>query len=97
MMRMGAAVVAMEIAALVVAYLAFGWAVLVIGAPLMLVTVLVLLVVHLSEGPRRRLGEQRAAGWETSAEPSGGLMSGFFEIPAQGGPVMPPTRARSTA
>lgn len=96
-MRMGAAVVAMEIAALAVAYLGFGRVIMVVGAPLLLGTVLVLLVVHLSEAPRRRLDEHRAARWDTSAELPGGLMSGFFEIPAQGGPVDVSGPARSTA
>jgi uncharacterized membrane protein YfcA len=88
-MRLGGAVVAMEIGALAVAYLAFGWPVLVIGALLLLGTVLVLLVVRASEAPRRRLQEQRAARWDESAAVPGGLMSGFFEVPAQAGPVVP--------
>ena len=81
MVRMGAAIIAMEIAALVVGYLAFDMAALLVGAPLLMVTVLVLLVVRASEAPRRRLAEQRASRWDPEAAQPGGLMSGFFEVP----------------
>ncbi|MEJ3655730.1 hypothetical protein WEH80_22430 [Actinomycetes bacterium KLBMP 9759] len=98
MLRLGFAVIGLELAALAVAVLGIGWPVLLIGGPLLLGTVLVLLVVWLSEVPRRKLQEHRANRWaqahaETAAEagvdaaPQRGLMSGFFEIPAQGGPV----------
>ncbi|MFC5996034.1 hypothetical protein ACFQE5_17655 [Pseudonocardia hispaniensis] len=84
--RMVAAVMGMEIAALVFAYLAFGWPVLLIGAPVLVGTVLLLLVVRASEAPRRRLQAARATRWETQTPLPGGLMSGFFEIPAPRSP-----------
>lgn len=78
-LRLGAMVVAMELAALTVAYASFGWPVLLIGAPVLVGTVLVLLFVRAFEGPRRKLQERRAARWDPEAAPPGGLMSGFFE------------------
>jgi hypothetical protein len=78
-LRLGAVVVAMEFAALAVAYAYFGWPVLLIGAPALVGTVLVLLVVRASEGPRRKLHEHRAARWDPNATLPGGLMSGFFQ------------------
>ncbi|WP_219413877.1 hypothetical protein [Pseudonocardia nigra] len=83
MVRLGGAVVALEVAAVVVAYLAFGWPVLLVGAPLLVGTVLVFALVRASEGPRRKLQEQRAARWDTTAATPGGLMSGFFELSPQ--------------
>jgi hypothetical protein len=77
---MGATVVAMEIAAVLVAYAYFGWPVLLIGAPAIVGTVMVLLVVRVSEAPRRMLQEHRAARWDPDAALPGGLMSGFFEV-----------------
>ena len=50
---MGAAIVAMELAALVVAVLAFGWPVLLVGAPLLVGTLIVLAVVRLGEAVRQ--------------------------------------------
>lgn len=100
MLRLGTAVIAMETVALTVAFLTFGWPVLLVGAPLMIGTVLVLIVVRLSEAPRRLLQEHRAAQWaaetrwDAEATVQGGLMSGFFEIPAQGGPVDVPDSVR---
>jgi hypothetical protein len=82
-LRMGAVVVAMELAAVLVAYGYFGWPVLLIGAPALVGTVLVLLVVRASEGPRRALRAHRAARWDPDAALPGGLMSGFFEVPKQ--------------
>jgi hypothetical protein len=81
-LRMGGAVIVMEIAALAVAYGAFGWPVLLVGVPLILGTVLVLAFVRVSEGARRKLHEHRAQ----RARPvvAGGLMSGFF-TPAPSG------------
>ena len=79
-LRMGATVVAMELAAVVVAYAYFGWPVLLIGAPALVGTVVVLLVVRASEAPRRKLQEHRAARWDPDAAVPGGLMSGFFEV-----------------
>lgn len=92
MVRLGAAIIAMEVAALAVAYLAFGWPVLVGGALLLLGTALVLAVVRASEGPRRRLEEHRATRWDPTAAAPGGLMSGFFEMPAQHRPRSTPER-----
>jgi hypothetical protein len=79
--RMGAAIIAMEVAALAVGYLAFDLAALLVGLPLLMVTALVLLVVRASEAPRRRLLEHRATRWDQDAALPGGLMSGFFEAP----------------
>ena len=84
MLRLGATVVAMELAAIVVAYGYFGWPVLVIGAPALLGTLGVLLFVRASEAPRRKLQEHRAARWDPEAALPGGLMSGFFEVSKQG-------------
>jgi uncharacterized membrane protein len=80
--RVGAAIVAMEVVALVVGYLAFDLGALLVGVPLLLATVLVLVVVRASEAPRRRLHEHRATRWDPDAALPGGLMSGFFEPPA---------------
>ncbi|GAA4541563.1 hypothetical protein [Pseudonocardia xishanensis] len=81
MARSAAWVIGLEIAALGLAYLGFGWPVLLVGIPVLFATALVLLAVTLSERPRRRLAEARAARYEVPAVP-GGLMSGFFEVPA---------------
>lgn len=80
MLRLGSAVVALEVVAVGVAVLAFGWPVLLGGVPLLVGTLIVLVVVALSEVPRRKLAEHRAA---RHLEPAadGGLMSGFFELP----------------
>lgn len=87
MARMSALLIGMESTALLVAYLAFGWPVLIVGAPVLVATALVLLVVHVDE--RRRA--QRAAVLPVAQlpdhPPSPGLMSGFFRVPAQVGPV----------
>jgi hypothetical protein len=77
---MAAAVIAMEGVALAVAYGYFGWPVLLVGAPALVGTLLVLLFVRASEGPRRKLQEHRAARWDPEAALPGGLMSGFFEV-----------------
>jgi hypothetical protein len=77
---MGAMVVAMELAALLVAYVYFGWPVLLIGAPAIVGTFVALLVIRASEAPRRMLQEHRAARWDPDAALPGGLMSGFFEV-----------------
>jgi hypothetical protein len=83
-LRMGAMVVAMELAAGLVAYGYFGWPVLVIGAPVIVLTLVALLVVRASEAPRRILQDHRAARWDPDAALPGGLMSGFFEVSKQG-------------
>jgi membrane protein implicated in regulation of membrane protease activity len=82
--RLGAAVIAMGLAALVVAYLFFGWPVLLIGVPAFVAVVLVVAAVLVSEKPRRRLEEHRATRFDEAAQLPGGLMSGFFEVPSPG-------------
>lgn len=81
--RSGGAVIAMEVVALVVAYLAFDWPALLVGAPLLVGTALVLLVVRVAERSRPAPAVPPAAPWDPTATVPGGLMSGFFEIPAQ--------------
>lgn len=76
-------VVAMELAAVLVAFAYFGWPVLLIGAPAVVGTVMVLLFVRASEAPRRILQAHRAARWDPDAALPGGLMSGFFEVSRQ--------------
>ncbi len=83
MLRMGATVVAMELAAVLVAYGYFGWPVLVIGVPVIVITLVALLVVRASEAPRRILQAHRASAWDPDAALPGGLMSGFFEVSRQ--------------
>ena len=80
MLRMGATVVAMEMAAGLVAYGYFGWPVLVIGVPVIVLTLIALLFVRASEVPRRMLQAHRASRWDPNATLPGGLMSGFFEV-----------------
>ena len=83
MLRMGAMVVALELAAVLVAYGYFGWPILVIGVPVIVLTLVALLVVRASEAPRRILQAHRASRWNPDAALPGGLMSGFFEVPRQ--------------
>ena len=83
MLRMGAMVVGMELAAGLVAYGYFGWPVLLIGAPVVVLTLVALLVIRASEAPRRILQDHRAARWDPDAALPGGLMSGFFEVSRQ--------------
>lgn len=71
----------MELAALGLAALWFGWVALVIGVSALLATVVTLVALVLSQGPRQRLEQRRAARWEHETPPPGGLMSGFFEVP----------------
>jgi hypothetical protein len=94
--RMSALVIGMEVAAVLVAYLAFGWPVLLIGAPALVGTVVVLLGVHAGEKRRARLEQERVARGEPAPVPDG-LMSGFFQVPAQAGPVDVPMTARRPA
>jgi hypothetical protein len=82
-LRLGAMVVAMELAAVMVAYGYFGWPILVVGVPALVGTVLVLLFVRASEAPVRRLQAHRAARWDPEAALPGGLMSGFFDVSGQ--------------
>ena len=81
--RLGAAVVGLGLAALVVAYLFFGWPVLLVGVPALVGVALVVAAVVVSETPRRKLEEHRATRFDPSAQLPGGLMSGFFEMPKQ--------------
>ena len=60
MARLGAAVVGLGLAALVVAYLFFGWPVLLVGVPALVGVALVVAAVVVSETPRRKLEEHRA-------------------------------------
>ena len=83
MARLGTAVVGMGLAALVVAYLFFGWPVLLIGVPAFVAVALVVVAVLVSEAPRRKLEEHRATRFDPAAQLPGGLMSGFFEMPKQ--------------
>jgi hypothetical protein len=76
-------VVGLELAAMLVAYGYFGWPILVVGIPVIVLTVVALLVVRASERPRRMLQEHRAARWDPDAALPGGLMSGFFEVSRQ--------------
>ena len=80
MARLGVAVVGMGFVALVVAYLFFGWPVLLVGIPAFIAVDLVVLAVLVSEAPRRRLEAHRAARFDPAAQIPGGLMSGFFDI-----------------
>ncbi|MFR9803807.1 hypothetical protein ACL02T_16115 [Pseudonocardia sp. RS010] len=91
--RLAGLVIGLEAAAVVVAYLAFGWPMLLVGVPALVGTGFVLLFVRLSEKPRARLQEARAARYEDAPVP-GGLMSGFFEVPVpQGAAESDRTRA----
>ena len=80
--RLGATVVAMQVLALVLAVWAFGLPAVVIGVPLLLGTVVVLVTVGVASGPLRVLQRRRATRWEHDTPAQGGLMSGFFELPA---------------
>lgn len=93
---MGSLVVGMEVAAVAVAVLAFGWPVLLVGVPLLVGTLIVLAAVALSEKPRRKLEAQRATRFNPEVAAQGGLMSGFFEIPRQSSqsPADAPGRVR---
>jgi hypothetical protein len=90
---MGAAIIAMELAALLVAVLAFGWPVVLIGAPLVVGTVIVLIVVRLWELLGQHLEQRRVRRGHPVATP--GLMTGFFEVSAIGDqPPLPPVDLR---
>jgi ABC-type transport system involved in cytochrome bd biosynthesis fused ATPase/permease subunit len=78
LVRVGAAVVVMEIVAVVLAWLEFGWPVLVVGAPLLLGTVILFVAFRITQPARRALRARRADRFAGVA-PTGGLMSGFFE------------------
>ena len=80
-MRLGAAVVAMQVTALVLSTVVFGWPAAVVGLPLLLGTVLVLLTVWAVRRPVQKLQERRATRWEQESPASGGLMSGSSNFP----------------
>ncbi|SFN21983.1 hypothetical protein SAMN05216207_1010126 [Pseudonocardia ammonioxydans] len=90
--RLAGAVIAMATGALALAYLGFGWPILLIGGPLLVGVTITVLVLVLTERPRALLVERRAAvtgasAWKNAAERGenggAGLMSGFFEISPQ--------------
>ena len=90
--RLAGAVIGMAAVALVVAYLAFGWPVLLVGGPLFVGVAITMAALVLTERPRALLRERRAAvfadsPWKGAVERGenvgGGLMSGFFEISPQ--------------
>jgi hypothetical protein len=78
--RLGVAVVGMGFVALLVAYLFFGWPVLLVGVPAFIAVDLVVVAVLASEAPRRRREAHRATRFDPAAQVPGGLMSGFFEV-----------------
>ena len=80
MARLGVAVVGMGFVALLVAYLFFGWPVLLVGIPAFIAVDLVVVAVLISEAPRRRLEAHRATRFDPAAQIPGGLMSGFFDV-----------------
>ncbi len=80
MARLGVAVVGMGFVALLVAYLFFGWPVLLVGIPAFIAVDLVVVAVLISEAPRRRLEAHRATRFDPAAQITGGLMSGFFDV-----------------
>lgn len=92
MARWAGTVIGMAALALGLTYLAFGWPALVIGGPLFVGVVTTLVVLLVTERPRRALRDRRdgrtaQSPWRTAAErgeqPSAGLMSGFFELSPQ--------------
>ncbi len=83
MVRVGAALVAMELVALLLAVAAIGPVVLVVGAPVVVATVVGLVAAWAGRGALRRLQQRRAARWAGVAPVPGGLMSGFFEVSAR--------------
>lgn len=100
--RLAGAVIGMAAVALVLAYLAFGWPVLLIGGPLFVGLALTVLALVLTERPLR---ERRAATtgeslWKNAAErgerAGNGLMSGFFEVSPQPA-ALPEQRSASSS
>lgn len=105
MTRLAGAVVGMAAAALVMAYLAFGWPILLLGGPLFIGVAITVGGLVLTEHPRAVLRERRGrrhddSPWRTAAErgekPADGLMSGFFETSPQPAPE-PVTRPAAEA
>ena len=89
MRRMGAVIVGMELAALLVAVLAFGWPTLVVLAPLFVATLVAFAVFRLWAWVEPVRERRAVAGYREPAHP-GGLMSGFFEVSAvRDQPAMP--------
>lgn len=80
MVRVGAALVAMELVALLLAVAAVGPVALVVGGPVVVATWVGIAVVWASRRPLARLQERRAARWADGTPEQGGLMSGFFEV-----------------
>lgn len=106
--RLAGAVVGMATVALVVAYLGFGWPVLLVGGPLLVGIATTVAALVLTERPRALLRERRearaepASPWRTAAErdehvDAGGLMSGFFELNPPLGTVPGPRPAPGSA
>ncbi|SHL44549.1 Putative sensor [Pseudonocardia thermophila] len=107
MLRMGALVLGMEVAAVAFALLGFGWLALLIGLPLIVATLLIVVVAAWWE--RRRAAQQareeqereEAAARARALDPEGtvyltpGLMSGFFELPSAALPARPQEPAAS--
>lgn len=98
--RLAGAVVGMAAGALVVAYLGFGWPVLLLGGPLLVGVAITVMALVLTERPRAVLRERRAVvttdspskGAVERGEPAdNGLMSGFFEVSPQAS-VLPEQR-----
>ncbi|GAY11078.1 hypothetical protein TOK_5564 [Pseudonocardia sp. N23] len=87
---MSAVVIVLETLAILLALAVFGPFVLLVGVPALVATVLVLATAVVAE--RRRIRREEAA----AALPTvpGGLMSGFFRVPAQVTPVDEAQRAR---
>ncbi|MBC3194614.1 hypothetical protein H7X46_26545 [Pseudonocardia sp. C8] len=105
MTRLAGAVIGMSAVALLMAYLAFDWPVLLVGGPLFVGVTFTVLALALTERPRALLRERRASGtgaspWKGAAErgepAAGGLMSGFFEVSPQPGPLPEQRTAPST-
>ncbi|MDN5857478.1 MAG: hypothetical protein L0H84_02545 [Pseudonocardia sp.] len=93
MLRVGAVLVGMELAAVAVAVYGFGPLVLLVGVPLIVVTVLIMLVAAAAERARRQRTERAEQAAHTRAiDPDStvylgrGLMSGFFELPGSTAP-----------
>jgi hypothetical protein len=78
--RVGAALAAMELVALLLAVAAVGPVALVVGAPVVGSTLVGLAAAAVARGPLARLRQRRAARWAGGTPEPGGLMSGFFEV-----------------
>ncbi|WP_156819492.1 hypothetical protein [Pseudonocardia sp. HH130630-07] len=91
MTRLAGAVVGMAAVALVLAYLVFGWPVLVVGGPLLVGVAVTVLVLVLTERPRALLRQRRSAEtvvspWRSAAERAGRAERGaVLHAPADAG------------